>query len=213
MALRPALLEATRRIIDERDSDNSHFEDDELYDYINQAIRFLGTDLEWPLQTAEAIPVTDQAVYVLPTNFISLSDVYYNNNPLIIIDRSDLRTVRPDWQNATAGQPIYAYKSDNAKMGLWPKPSSDYTSNNEVIQIQYIKVPADIEDDITAPDLHSAFHDCLPFYAGFLCEHSMGNDKRAETNLNLYNAQKKVLTARVQKFSEDLKRFRWPRGY
>lgn len=213
MSLRPALLEATRRLIDERDSSNSHFDDDEIYDYINQAIRFLGTELEWPIQFSEADAVADQAIYTLPSNFISLSDVYFNNRNLAIIDRADLSALRNDWQNATSGLPVYAYKQDNLKMGLFPKPSSAYTSNSEKIQIQYIKVPDDIDDDVTAPDLHAAFHDCLPFYAGFLCEHSLGNDKRSQLNLALYEKQKKVLMARVQKYADELQRFRWSGRY
>jgi predicted metal-dependent hydrolase len=210
MALRPALLSATRLLIDEKDSDNSHFTDSELYGFLNQAIRYLGTDLEWPLQTAQATAVAEQAVYELPDDFISLVDVYFDNNLLAVVERKDLSTLQQDWQEAASGQPRYCYKSDNAKMGLWPKPSSEQTSDSEVIQIQYVKVPPDLADDTTAPDLHSAFHDCLPFYAAFLCELSMGNRKAATDNLSLYESHKKRLTSKVQRFADDLLRFRWP---
>jgi len=213
MALRPALLESVRRLIDERDVTNTHFENDEIYDYLNQAIRQLGTDLEWPLQTAQATPVTDQAVYTLPEDFICLTDIYYDNKPLLIVDRADLSAIRSDWQNAESGHPSYAYKSDNRKFGLYPKPSTDFTSNSEVIQIQYIKLPPDLEDDVTAPDLHTAFHDCLPFYAAFMCEFSLGNTKRADVNMALYDSHKKRLTSHVQKFSDGLFRFRWSGRY
>lgn len=209
MATRVTLLEATRRLIDEEDSTNSHFEDAEIYDYLNQAIRYLGTDLEWPLQLAQATAVAEQAVYTLPTDFISLSDVYYDNRDILIIDRTDLSALRPDWQDAPSGLPQYCYRQDNAKMGLFPKPSSQYSSNGEVIQIQYIKTPPDLADDTTSPDLHAAFQDCLPFYAAFLCEHKLGNSKRSDMNMNLYEMHKKRVTARVQKFSDDANRFRW----
>jgi hypothetical protein len=213
MSLRPALLAATRILIDEKDSTNSHFTDAELYSFINQGIRLLGVDLEWPLQTAQASAVAEQAVYTLPEDFVSLTDVYFDNNPLLIIDRADLPAIRPDWQNATSGMPVYCYKSDNAKMGVWPKPSSEHTADSEVIQIQYVKVPPDLADDVTAPDLHSSFHDCLPFYAAFMAEHAMGNSKRAEADLALYNAHKKTVTAKVQKFGDGLLRFRWAGRY
>lgn len=213
MALRPALLTQTRALIDETDSDNSHFTDSQIYLDINQAIRYLGTDLEWPIQTAQATAVTDQAVYTLPEDFISLMDVFYDNSQLVIVERADLAHLRRDWQNAESGLPGYAYKSDNRKFGVYPKPSSDHTAESEVIQIQYVKIPADLEDDITAPDLHAAFHDCLPFYAAFLLEHKMGNDKRAQVNLSLYETHKKRLTSRVQRFSDELYRFRWAGRY
>jgi len=211
--LRPALLAQTRALIDETDSANSHFTDAQIYGDLNQAIRYLGTDLEWPLQLAQATPVAEQSTYTLPENFISLSDVFYDNQQLIIVDRADLAHIRSDWQNATSGLPLYAYKADNVKIGLYPKPSADRVANSEVIQIQYIKVPPDLTDDVTAPDLHVAFHDCLPFYAAFLLEHKMGNDKRAQVNLALYENQKKRLTSHVQKFADDLMRFRWAGRY
>lgn len=207
MATRLTLLAATRRLIDEEDSSNSHFDNDEIYDYLNQAIRYLGTDIEWPIQTAQATSVEGQAVYTLPTKFISLSDVYFNNVDLVVIERQDLSGIRSDWQNAENGIPRYCYKSDNRKFGLWPKPNADHAG--ELIQIQYIKTPPDLEDDTTAPDLHAAFNDVLPFYAAFLCEHKLGNDSRAQNNLNIYEMMKKRLLSKVQRFSDDLLRFRW----
>lgn len=213
MALRPALLTQTRALIDETDSDNSHFTDAQIYLDINQAIRNLGADLEWPLQSAQATAIADQAVYALPEDFISLSDVFFNNRQLIVLERADLGHIRSDWQNAEAGTPTYAYKSDNQKFGLYPKPSTEETSDSEVIQIQYIKIPADLEDDNTLPDLHIAFHDCLPFYAAFLLEHKMGNDKRSQTNFSIYETHKKRLTSKLQRFSDDLMRFRWAGRY
>lgn len=207
MATRATLLTATRRYIDETDSDNSHFTDSELYDYINQAIRQMGTDTEWPLQTAEAVSVADQAVYTLPTDFIALTDAYFDNFKLTIIERADLSALTPSWQDSDSGTPRYAYKSDNAKFGLYPKPSTD--QSGLTIQIQYIKVPADLSDDVTAPDIHVAFQDCIPFYAAFLCEHRLGNTKRSEGNLALYERFKKQLLSKVQRFSDELLRFRW----
>lgn len=213
MALRPALLTSVRRMIDERDSDNSHFTDSEIYDYINEAIRLLGTELEWPLQTAEAPAVADQAVYALPEDFIALVDVYFDNRPLHIIQRDDLTAIRSDWQNATSGTPVFAYKSDNAKFGIYPKPSTEETSDDEVIQIQYVKLPANLSDDVTAPDLHTAFHDCLPFYAAYKCEDSMGNSKRAQSKLADYERHKKRIASVLQRFSDELLRFRWSGNY
>jgi len=212
MGTRLTLLESVRRMIDEEDSTNSHFQDDEIYDYINQAIRYMGTDLEWPIQLAQATAVEGQAVYTLPTDFISLSDIYFNNNPMFIIDRTDLKSIQANWQDAENGNPVYAYKQDNRKFGLFPKPSAESLVSDDTIQIQYIKLPPDLDDDTDIPDLHLAFQDALPFYAAFLCETKVGNDKRATLRFDQYEMHKKRLTARLQKFSDDIMRFRWPRG-
>lgn len=204
---RVTLTTAVRRYINEEDSTDSHFADSEIYAYLNQAIRYLGTDVEWPLQTAQATSVLDQAVYTLPDDFISLVDIYFDNRDLNIIERQDLSGLRSDWQDAPSGLPQYAYKSDNAKIGLFPKPDSENAGS--LIQIQYIKVPPDLSDDSTAPDLHLAFQDCLPFYAAFLCEHKMGNPKRSDMNLQLYEMHKKRLMSKVQRFSDENLRIRW----
>lgn len=213
MATRVSLTTAVRRFIDETDSTNSHFSDSQIYDFLNQAIRFLGTELEWPIQTAEATSVEDQAVYTLPSDFISLLDVYFDDSHLLVIERSDLPAIQNNWQVAPSSLPRYAYKSDNAKIGLWPPPDS--SNSSKTIQIQYLKVPPDLSDDTTAPDLHTAFQDCLPFYAAFLCEHQLGNSKRADYNLSLFDSHKKRLVSKVQRFSDDNMRLRWsnPTGY
>lgn len=208
MALtRVSMTTAVRRYINETDSTNSNFTDSEIYDYLNQAIRFLGTEMEWPLQTAEATSVLDQAVYSLPEDFISLIDIYFDNLDLPVIERADLSAKRTDWQDADSSKPQYAYKADNAKVGLWPPPDAD--NAGLIIQIQYIKVPPDLSDDSTAPDLHVAFQDCLPFYAAALCEIKAGNTKRSDYMFSLYEGHKKKLMSKVQRFSDDDLRFRW----
>lgn len=204
---RVSMKTAVRRYINETDEDNSNFDNDEIYDYLNQAIRFTGSALKWPLQTAEATSVLDQAVYTLPEDFIALSDFYFDNKDLPIIERIDLSGIRTDWQNADSATPRYAYKSDNAKIGLWPPP--DAANAGLILQIQYIKVPPDLSDDSTAPDLHVAFQDCLPFYAAFLCEVKAGNPKRSDYMISLYDAHIKKIEKAVQGFSDADLRFRW----
>lgn len=207
MGTRLTLTSRVREYIDETDSDNSHFTDVQIYSFLNQAIRFLGTDLEWPLQTAEATSAEDQAVYTLPENFISLIDVYFDNFPLTIIERVDLIALDLQWQNAESSTPHYAYKSDNAKFGLWPKPNADQA--DKTIQIQYIKLPADLAADVDVPDLHTALQDCLPWYAAYICEKSMGNSKRSQELLGDYQFHKNTLKSKVEEFSGRTKRFVW----
>lgn len=207
MTNRVTLASTVRLYIDERDADNSHFTDTEIYGFINQGIRFIGTDLEWPLQTAQATAVEDQPVYTLPEDFISLLDVYFDGDQLLVIERADLAGLDTNWQDRDAGLPCYAYKSDNRKFGVWPKPDSDHSG--DLIQIQYIKVPPDLPDDTTAPDLHIALTDCLPFYAAYLCEKSLGNKVTAQQHLTDYEYHKKKLQAKVQGFSQNTLSFKW----
>lgn len=208
MATLADLTTRTREYIDELDTANTHFTDIQIQSFLNQAVRFMGTDLEWPIQTAQATSVLDQAVYDLPENFISLLDIYFDNDPLVVLDRGDMKQIRSDWQNTEHSKPLYAYKSDNRKFGVYPKPDSE--NSGLLIQIQYIKIPIDLTLSTDIPDLHFAFQDCLPFYAAYLCEKSIGNSKKSQDNYDDYTTHKKILTTKVQTFSEDLMRFRWP---
>ncbi len=209
-----SLILATRRYVNELDSTNSHFTDSEITDYLNQAVTFLGTQMEWPEQVDQATAIPNQALYQLPGDFVALTDVYFNNvNPihLVILERADLGQISPAWQSDPASSPRIAYRYNRNTIGLYPVPDdkqTDYT-----IQIQYIHLPADLVLTTDVPDLHTAFQMCLPFYAAFLCESKMGNDKKADTDLLNFDRHRKGLMSKVQKYSDDLLRFRWGWSY
>lgn len=205
------LRATTRRYINEEDSDNSHFTDDEINDYLNQGVMFLGTQMEWPIETATATAVLDQALYTLPDKFISLTQVFFDNVPMTILDRADLIGIRTDWQNAASAKPYIAYKADNSVVGIYPAPDSD--NAGLTLQVQTIVFPDTLSQDTDVPDLHDAFQMCLPFYAAFLCDHKMGNDKKSDLHLQRYDQHRKALMSKVQRFSDDLLRFRWVGGY
>ena len=209
MATLSELVTKVRRLVDEEDVDNTHFTDEEIVSYLNQAIEFLGTSTEWALQTSIASTIEDQALYTLPDDFISLVDVYLDGNPLTLLERKELTSISRTWQSAESGTPQYVYKSDNAVIGLWPPPNEE--NADLVLQVQYIQVPSTISQDSDVPDLHSSLQLCLPFYAAFLCEYKQGNDKKADLNFKLYENHKNQLLSKIQGFSEDIRRFRWPR--
>jgi hypothetical protein len=205
---------ATRRLINELDNTNSHFTDSELLTYLNQAVTFLGTQMEWPDQIDQATAIPNQALYQLPADFIELVDVYFNNvNPvhLVILERADLGNISPAWQTDAASTPRVAYRYNRNTLGLYPVPDANQT--DYTIQIEYIYLPAALAADTDVPNLHTAFQMCLPFYAGFMCETRLGNDKKAETNLENFDRHRKALMSKVQKYSDDLLRFRWGWSY
>lgn len=207
MASLSTLRERTRRWIDEEETGNTHYSDSEIDGYLNEATLFLGTSMEWPLQTSTTPTVADQALYGLPTDFISLVEIYVDNKKMTIVDRSDLHALNSAWQEVDSSFPTHAYKADNATFGLWPAPDSDHADLD--IQIQYINVPATLSADADVPDLHEAFQLCLPYYAAFKCEGKIGNDKKADYNFKIFETHRKALMSKIQNFSDDLKRFRW----
>lgn len=200
-----------RRYINEADAANSHFTDSEINDYLNQAVTFLGTQMEWPEQVSQAAAVASQTLYALPDDFIALVDVYFDNQKLIILERADLGEISPAWQNDTASIPKIAYRDNRNVIGLYPTPDS--SQDGKIIQIQYIHLPATLSSDTDIPDLHTAFQMCLPFYAAFLCDYKLGNDKKADMHLQKFDQHRKALMSKVQKYSDDLMRFRWGWNY
>lgn len=203
-----ALRTKTRRLIGEEDTTNTHFTDSELLDYLNQASLFLATEMEWPEQTSTAPSVQSQALYSLPSDFLSLTDVYFDGFPLVVMDRADLKQINSQWQASDDGTPQYFYKADNLAVGLYPPPDSAHSGLD--MQIQYISLPEDMADDTDVPDLHTAFQISLPFYAAYLCDYKLGNLKSAQIHFQQYELHKKKVMSKVQDFAEDLKRFRWP---
>jgi hypothetical protein len=201
------LILYTRRQINELDNTNSHFTDSEITDYLNQAVTFLGTQMEWPEQVDQATAVPGQTLYQLPDDFIELTDVYFNSLKLVVLERADIGMMKAAWQNDPPGTPTVAYRFNRNTVGLYPTPDANQTGY--IIQIQYIYMPATLVNTTDVPDLHTAFQMCLPFYAAFLCESRLGNDKKAETDLENFDRHRKALMSKVQKYSDDLLRFRW----
>lgn len=200
-----------REYILETDSSNSHFTDSQLNNYLNDAVLFLATEMEWPVQIDTATAVQDQYLYSLPTDFIALVDVYFDNTKIQPLSREDLGGVSPSWQQDPSSTPKVAYKAGPSTLGLYPAPDS--TQAGKIIQIQYVHLPATLSQDTDVPDLHSAFQLALPFYAAFICDYQLGNEKAAENHLAKYNLHKKTIMSKVQKFSDDLLRFRWSWPY
>jgi hypothetical protein len=172
---------------------------------------FLGTQMEWPEQVDQATAVANQALYQLPNDFIELTDIYFNNGKLVILERADLGQISPTWQSDPASKPTIAYRFNRNTVGLYPTPDANQTGYT--LQIQYIYMPGTLTLPTDVPDLHTAFQMCLPFYAAFLCESKLGNDKKSEIQLGNFKRHMDALKSRVQKYSDDLLRFRWGWNY
>jgi hypothetical protein len=215
MATKAELRLATYRILNEDDPadatnstpTNTHFAATEIDDYIQQAITVLGTEMEWAFQISQAQSVQDQALYQVPSDFIEITGAYFDNTPLSILEREDLKSMNSLWQNAPSGNPKYLYKADNDVCGLYPAPDADHAG--KAIQIEYIKVPATLTSDSDVPDLHQAFQVCLPFYAAYMAEKKIGNTKTGQDHFNDYEIHKQKLKARVQNWAPSMMRFRW----
>ena len=144
MASLATLRTQVRRYINELDNTNSNFTDSELVDYLNQATLFLGTQMEWPIQTEYATAAAGQALYQLPSDFIELLDIYWNQTKIPLLDRADMGEVSPSWQQDPVGTPRIAYRFDQQTLGLYNVPDAFQQLNgvsSYQLQIQYIAMP------------------------------------------------------------------------
>lgn len=201
------LILATRRYINEEDSTNSHHTDSEITDYLNQGQTFLGSEMEWNIQTDVATVVSGTALYALPDDFLVLLDCYFDNRRITILERADLARLSSTWQNDIAAIPNVAYKAAQNTIGLYPAP--DTTQNGKVLQIQYVRMPATLINSSDIPDVHTAYQMCLPFYAAYLCDKKDGNLKNSLQHLSEYNDHRKALMSKVQRWADDIYRFKW----
>lgn len=200
-----SLETATRRLIQEEDEDNSNFDSPEILDYVNEGIRRLATYLGWQLAIFTATSVEDQSTYTIPGHIICLMDFYFDNEPLTIVDRTDMPSVDQNWISADSGRPRWAYRADRDKFGIYQKPSAAYADKE--MRVQAIKLPDTIVDSTDLADIHIAFHDCIPYYAAFKCELKAGNNQRAADFLKIYKDYRDEIKGVLEKTSEQLMSF------
>ena len=200
-----SLETATRRLIQEEDSTNTNYTSAEILDYINEGIRRLAATLGWPLAIFTATSVEDQSTYSIPGNIICLVDFYFDNEPLTVVDRSDLTGIDKSWLTADASKPRWAYRADRDKFGVYPKPDLDRAGKE--MRIQAVKLSDTLVDSDDIPDLHVAFHDCVPYYAAFKCELKGGNNQRAADFLKIFKDYRDEMKGNLEKTSEQLMAF------
>ena len=196
---------SVRRLIQEEDTSNTNFTSAEITDYLNEGIRRLATNLEWQLAVFTATSVQDQSTYTLPGHIVSIIDLTLDGQPLSILDRSDLDRLYGDWVNEEASEPRVAYRADRNRLGLFPKPSADYTGKQ--IRLQAVKLPDTLVDTGDVPDVHIAFQDLLPFYAAFRCHLKAGNREAAADMLKLFQNGVTSIQGQLDKFADHFMAF------
>lgn len=200
-----SLETATRRLIFEEVPANSNYTSAEILDYINEGVRRLSTYLGWQLAIFTATSVEGQGTYTIPGHIICLLDFYYDNRPLVIVDRTDLPSIEQNWLSAANGRPRYAYRADRDKFGLYQKPDS--TNAGKEMRCQAVKLPNTLVDSTDLADIHIAFHDCIPYYAAFKCEIKAGNNQRAADFLKIFKDYRDEIKDVLEETAQDLMAF------
>ena len=202
---------SVRRLIQEEDTSDTNFTTAEIYDYLNEGARRLSTKLEWQYAVFTATTVANQGTYTIPDHVICVIDVFLDGKPLTLVDRADLVNVNREWLNTSAGLPVYAYRADRNKIGLYPKPSSTYASLE--LRMQGIKLPDTMTATTDTPDIHISLQDALPYFAAFRCELKAGNNQRAADFLKLFQNSIAEVQSQLDKFADQLLGWRFDGDY
>ena len=172
------IRDEVRLLIDE-EADDSHFTNSELNDFINQAIGFSATQLEYPrdftdIQVEEGVPA-----YTLPDDFIFLRTAYFGDKslgndvrPLTIVSEETLSAIRRSWLDETTanrGRPARLMMLDKQTVFLDPTPNADESVTGKKLIMDYIFHPGNLTSDSQEPNLPVPYHNLIQYYAAHLC--------------------------------------------
>jgi hypothetical protein len=200
-----SLETATRHLIFEEEAANSNYSSAEILGYTNEGVRRLSTYLGWQLAIFTATSIENKQTYSIPGYIICLVDFYFDNVPLVVIDRTDMPGVDQNWRNASSGKPRYAYRADRDRFGLYQKP--DAANAGKEMRCQAVKMPDTLVNSTDLADIHIAFHDCIPYYAAFKAELKGGNNQRAADFLKIYKDFRDEIKGVLEKTAEGLAAF------
>lgn len=163
----------------------------QIPDFISLAEIRLGRDIRTRkmLKTATATMTSDDATVGLPSDFLSIRDVFIQGNP-----RTKVNYMTPSAFTANAsadvvGLPVF-YTMRANELEFAPKPDSAY-----VVQMLYYFKPAALSDSNLSNEFMANYADALLYASLLEAEPYLMNDQRTMTWANMYkNAIERIDT-------------------
>jgi hypothetical protein len=131
-------------------------------EFINQAYARLWR-LSRNVAEYSSATVAGQLEYILPTDFITVSEVRWDGDPLRPLTVNDAYAYDSDWRT-TAGTPTY-FNQEGDRLRVFPIDAV----GSKVLIITYRGKPADLVADADIPDLPDGYDDVLVDYACWKC--------------------------------------------
>ena len=184
--------------------DAIQFTDAELLDWGNQWLRYTATWLKYPISEEEQTTVDGTAVYTLTADFLEITDVYWDNAKLFLVDEDFLSTRDLQWRDAGSSDPEYWLREDTAKIRLHPKPNKAKT-----LLFRLRIVPTAMSADSDTPDLPTSYHDTGQWYIAAMGFYKLREFEKASVHWNKHLALRQDLRSGAAEFSDEANAWIW----
>lgn len=211
------LRERVKTKLDE--SAQSHFTDDVLNNYINEAINFTAVFIEYPKDLVYIQVQNNVGDYTLPSDTLYPRMAYFGDpsskgdvKPLIFVTEDTLKEIAPNLMDNTSdtqGRPTYIYRKSMTTVSLFPRPSAQESASGKYLFLNYTFNPSSITADSQTPAIPPIYHDILQFYALHLCYIQLQNKDMSDSMLNGYLGKIKLIKAQTTKESKEAFGFQW----
>lgn len=220
MATRSDIRTQCRALLNEADSSNTHFTDAQINEYIDEAIMFMATMIEYPRKFDSGTQAVDgTARYSLPTDNLVIISVYFGDTntqndirPLQIVTEETLKSMYPNWLDATSsskGRPQFAVVVDRSTCLIHPRPDSSNSASGKKVLFDYVYTPATLTSDSSSPDLPTPFHNLIQLYVAYLAYLKLNQQDQAIASLKLLSEQIKVIRSTVVKETRESLGWEW----
>lgn len=169
---------------------STFFTDRERMLVINQACRTIANNMDFLRNTTEISIEANKGYYILPRDFYGWGDGvdFYDGTSSSRLTYKSVQALRqefPNWQDDTAGTPLY-YSGENNYLYLYPAPGSAYT-----IRLNYQVAPNELVDNCDLPFygnlISRPFHDLIAYQAAWFLlmkDHEYDSADRIQVIMN-----------------------------
>lgn len=194
----------SRRLLNLVD-DTTLITDAELTEWANKCLRNLSAWGEWDIGTDSQTTVNGTKEYTISTDFLKITDVYYDNAKLIQIDEDWLSARNRSWQDDANGETLYFFFSARNKIKLHPTPNEAVT-----LAVRIIPVPTALSVDADSPStIPTAYHDCFQYLMCYHAKLKLNDAVLSDKFLARYVQTRSDLRGGAGQISEELSQFRW----
>lgn len=218
MSTRQQIRAQLRALLDQPSAATSNFTDERLNEFIDQAVKFTGTLIEYPRDAVEVQVEAGVGAYNLPSDFIIARAAYFGNKSiprdkldLLIVNEETLKGIDRNWKDESGnslGRPKYFCILDRKTCFIYPPPDSSESTNGKKLEIVYVYVAPSMNSDADEPDLPVNYQDIVQFYAAHLCYAKLNDKDTSNDMFKQFMAKIKVLQAIVTQETQ-INAFQW----
>lgn len=184
MATRGIIRTQCRVEINQPDSANTDYSDDQLNLAIDESIKYIATLVEYPREFVEITPIAGVSEYdvsgtALTKDTINTRLAYFGDKSklndvyrLVVTTEEKLSSMFTSWlstNSTTFGKPVYLILKTFTTIALFPTPDDTNAAAGKKIILSRTYSPVPLTSDSESPNLPVPYHDLIKFWVAFLC--------------------------------------------